>query len=744
MRWLSLSLIFVSASGWAVAPVVTPATPVVNQGATLQFSETQSEAGTWACSATNSTGGVTACSGSINSGTGLYTAPSSVTAQHVYGGVQIGPNNDVFNTRIDTLPINANNTLYLNTANLFGTGPSYATDFPMNFVLPTGSTSSLHFHYTPLNNGAFEVPAFPNARAEHGWFSALQNTSQDHHVIMVDTVTGNFSEFYQFYPNCVTTAASVTGNIASLTCTENPTTNEFLVGSSVTVGGFTGADTYFNVTNTSVTAVTSTSISFALSHANASASTNGSASKNTSDATGLFNSASGIVYGSMTYVLPTNNTTDAAGMELQPMILGLQELEQAVASGGEIKHAMRNTFALGIEASSSTWPATTFAVDPGTIPFGARMRLDATVDESTYTAIGKVLIKQLKHYGTINSDGGINWTMNGEFTRWPKAYYDALSEISNANLGPRMQFVDSSGMMVSTFSSLTKYNREQITFTRTSDSAQASVDIALMGPAVNFAKDQMNIMAGTPAQQLTVLNNYGGFTCTMNPSTGTLTSGCLYTPPANLFVATTTIITATSIVNSSAAAQMTLTVFPSTGIYVIPSKTADYVDTKGNTWSSRAGLTYTPDNQGCCACDNSGSFSGGDVALWNCVVGVSSSFPMDTHLDFTVPNGTYQVIYHYGTQNAIGSQFIKYSVGSSEISSNLDPSASAGGQFKLFTSTNTTVTNNQLQTAVWTMNDQGAPVSSLSVVLISSGSVVNPTSRTLNGSCTITGNATVQ
>src|ERR1700674_4914900 len=89
----------------AVAPVISPSTPIVNQGATIQFSETQSEAGTWSCSGTNSTGGVTSCTGSINSGTGLYTAPSSVTAQHVYGGMQLGPNNDVYNTRIDSMPV---------------------------------------------------------------------------------------------------------------------------------------------------------------------------------------------------------------------------------------------------------------------------------------------------------------------------------------------------------------------------------------------------------------------------------------------------------------------------------------------------------------------------------------------------------------------------------------------------------------------------------------------------------------
>lgn len=713
---LLIGSLFIAGLAFAVPPVITQSNPIVKQGATFQFTETLSEAGTWSCGATNSTGGVTACSGSINSGTGLYTAPSSVTAQHVYGGTQVGPNNDVYNTRIDSMPVHANNTLYMNTVNVGGV-PHWNTDFPINYVLPTGPTDTMNFNFTPGNNGTFEVPAFPNAKAENGWFSALQYRAPDHHVIMVDTVTANFSEFYQYGPACTTTAATVSGNIATLTCSKNPLANGFLSGQTIVVGSFTGADTYFNLASTTTISVTSTQITYALNHANASASTNGSASKSTANTTGQLNSASGILYSSMSYLLPTNNATDAAGMELQPLILGLQEVERAVTTGGDINHAFRNTFGIGFLASSSTWPATSFATDGSTVPFGVRLRLKSSVDISTYTPTAQVLLRALKRYGTFVVDGGNNWPMNAEATRWPKVYYDGMKELDTATLVGNMEFIDESSIMVSTASSLTKNNREIVTFTRTSDAATATVDVVLMGPGVNFGQDQVNMMAGTPSQQLTVLNNYGGFTCAMNPSTGTLTSGCLYTPPTALLVATTTIITATSVINSSASAIMTLTVYPSTGIYVIPSKTSDYVDIHGNTWMNRSGLTSFPDNQGCCACDNSASFSGTDVALWNCAI-TNAFSDGDLHLDFAVPNGNYQVVYHYGTQNAVGNQFLKYSVGNTEIQSNFDPSASAGGQFQNFTSTNTTVTNNLLQVGIWTMNDQGSPISSLSIVPI--------------------------
>ena len=737
-RWIAI--LFLASPSWAVAPVITQSTPIINQGTTFQFTETASEAGTWACSATNSTGGVTSCTGSITSG-GLYTAPSSVTAQHVWGGVQIGPNNDVFNTRIDSMPVSSSNTLYMNTVNQGGV-PNWQTVFPMNYVT-SANTDSMNFYYTTGNNGTFEVPKFPNAQAENGWFDALQLLSGDHHVVMADSTTGNLSEFYQYYPNCITTAASVTGNIATLTCSKNPQANEFLVGSTVSVGGFSGSDTYFNVASTTLTSVNSTSISYKLVHANASASTNGAAGKNWSnDSTGLDNSQGGILYSSMSYLLPTKGTTDAAGMELQPLILGVQEFERAYTKGEDINHAMRLTFGVGYEASASTWPATAFAVDGGTVPFGARVRLKAGYNISGYSPQAQVLLRQLQHYGAFNTDGGQNWPMNAELTRWPKFYYDALTEVANGITASSMEFVNESGMMLSTASALTTNNREIITFTRTSDSALAITDVLLQGPALNFQNDAIYIMAGTPATQIPVLNNFGGYSCSMSPSTGTLTSGCLYTPPAVLNVSTTTTITATSLINSSMTATTTLTVFASTGIYVVPSQTSNYTDTLGNTWTARSGISNVPDNQGCCSCDNESHFSGTDVSLYECVVGISSIFGGDTQMNFYVPNGTYQVVYHYGTQDATGTQFIKYAVGSTEILSNSDPSVLAGGQYQFFTSTNTTVTNNLLQVGVYQMNQLGAPVSSLS--LVRTGNSPNTLTESWSGQIKATGRITAQ
>ncbi len=74
----------------------------------------------------------------------------------------------------------------------------------------------------------------------------------------------------------VTTAASVTSNVATLTFGSSPITAGFVSGRNVFVFGFSGTDIYFNGTF-AITGVTSSTVTYALTHANNSASTTGGA-----------------------------------------------------------------------------------------------------------------------------------------------------------------------------------------------------------------------------------------------------------------------------------------------------------------------------------------------------------------------------------------------------------------------------------------------------------------------------------
>jgi hypothetical protein len=57
------------------------------------------------------------------------------------------------------------------------------------------------FYYTPGNDGTYQTPRWPNANIEGGWFDArAANSNVDHHMIVIDTTTGNLNERYQYYP----------------------------------------------------------------------------------------------------------------------------------------------------------------------------------------------------------------------------------------------------------------------------------------------------------------------------------------------------------------------------------------------------------------------------------------------------------------------------------------------------------------------------------------------------------------
>ncbi len=247
------------------------------------------------------------------------------------------------------------------------------------------------------------------------------------------------------------------------------------------------------------------------------------------------------------------------------------------------------------------------------------------------------------------------------------------------------------------------------------------MDVALQGVAVNLPIDYLNIQAGTPAQQLTALVNIGAVTWTMNPTVGSLTAGGLYTPPATVASPTQTMITATSTTDGTVAALMPVYVLPAGTIYLLPSQTTNYTDSGSHTWYGALSTsndlgTHLQYDISCCAGNNAGSFANvTDKNLWTWEIGQSSVATGDNRIDISMPNGGYIVTYHYGTQQTIGTQLMKLT-SQGTVFFNGDPSASAGGQFKFFTAqANASVTNNKLSVVVWNVNDQGAPISSISI-----------------------------
>ncbi len=538
--------------------VITPSTPpVVNQRATVKFSANVPV--TWSCPG---------CAGSIDAD-GTYHAPQSVLAQQSYGGFQVLPNNHIFNTRIDSLPVNSNSVAWIGGA---GTVPlSYSPSAPINYVNGSTPTQKMAFYYTPTNNGLFEIPPYPDARIETGW-NFPPFAGADRHFMAIDTTSGTFQEMYNYY--------SPGANTSCPTCT----------------------------------------------------------------------SQSGVRYLNSTYALPANGSTDAAGLYFMPLTLRLQELEHAVATGGAINHALRFTLNQGYCSSSNIWPAQSYASDSGTVPFGARFRLKAGYDISTFSPIARVLLTQLKQYGLILADGGTGWEVTTEYVLWPQAYQSAFAEIRAASIGPsNFEAVDESKLQVSPTSGATTNTESVVAAAVANPSQTARQQVVLTGVTLGLPKDYLYIQAGTQPQQLSAFVNgtsNAGIGWSMSPPVGTLTSGGLYTAPANVSSTSTTTVTATSSADNRVASQMTVSVVPSGAIRIIEGQATPFTDTSGNVWQGRVGddSTHGP-------YDNGGMWpSTPNIQLYK----VPNMSYNDLRFDFTVPNGTYQITGKFAENEAIG------------------------------------------------------------------------------------------
>jgi hypothetical protein len=603
-----------SATTVARKVVITPSVPpAVNQGATFKF--TANMPVTWSIAPGSQ--------GTIDPD-GTYHAPDTVKTQQSYGGYQVLPNNHIFNTRIDLLPVNPNSAAWIAGA---GTVPvNYLPSFPLNYVDASTPTQNMVFFYTPGNNGPFKIPQYPHAEIESGWFSGP--FGPDRHFFAIDTTSGTFQEMYNYYA----------------------------AGAATTVEGCSACT-----------------------------------------------SQSGLKYSHLTYDLPSNGATDAAGMYVMPLSLHVQELEQALATGGTVNHALRFTLQNGYICGSSVagacggnaggtrhiWPATSEALaGGGVVPYGARFRLKSSFDISKFSSIAKILLTQLKQYGIILADGGYGWQITTDYTRWPAEVRSAFSEIA-AGIGPsNFEAVDESGLMVSLSSGNTNVSGETVIATSTSDPTNnTQIGVVLTGGVtVNLPRDAMYFQAGAAPQQLIAYANGSsatGVTWSMNPSVGTLTTDGVYTAPAAQVSPVTTTVTARSSANPSVVASMQLTVLPNGPIRLYSCNSSNYVlcpssytDTGGTVWYPMTG------DDGGYPYDNGGTWpSTPDIALYKVPYYSLASGGQDLRFDISVPNGNYSITAKESETNdcSAGKEYIGFESQGILVYDRVDIFSAAGG-----------------------------------------------------------------
>jgi len=119
-------------------------------------------------------------------------------------------------------------------------------------------------------------------------------------------------------------------------------------------------------------------------------------------------------------------SADAAGLPILPGLLRWKEVK-----AGFVGHAIR--FTTDITSRHHLWPARhdAGATDSWAYPpMGARFRMKASFDASSYGAHARVVITAMKNYGLVLADNGSPWFFTGERNaNWPPGLIEELKRI---------------------------------------------------------------------------------------------------------------------------------------------------------------------------------------------------------------------------------------------------------------------------------------------------------------------------
>ena len=131
--------------------------------------------------------------------------------------------------------------------------------------------------------------------------------------------------------------------------------------------------------------------------------------------TGFRVSSSAVYDLSKTTLRPAGWTSaDAAGLPMFPGLLRYDE-----AASGEIRHAIRFTVPRAQRAYVAPARHLGTRQTPACLPYGARLRLKASVSEAPYHGAALAIVRALKRYGMIFADQGSAIYLSGTSdARW--------------------------------------------------------------------------------------------------------------------------------------------------------------------------------------------------------------------------------------------------------------------------------------------------------------------------------------
>ncbi|HTL38333.1 MAG TPA: hypothetical protein VL326_34620 [Kofleriaceae bacterium] len=130
---------------------------------------------------------------------------------------------------------------------------------------------------------------------------------------------------------------------------------------------------------------------------------------------------------------PDWSSADAAGFPILPLLLKEEE-----ASSGTIKHALRFTINTPKLRNVYTWPATHVAndaTDPAFPPYGQLFRLKASYQiPANYNVQSKAILTAMKEYGMYIADGGSDMYITGAASaNWMDSTFSEVQSVAASN-----------------------------------------------------------------------------------------------------------------------------------------------------------------------------------------------------------------------------------------------------------------------------------------------------------------------
>jgi hypothetical protein len=585
--------------GSSFSASLTPAAPSVTSGQSVTI--TSSTPVTWRLAGagvlTNQT------STSVT-----FTAPQ-VAAKNAVLGCAAGPNDNIFNTRVDNLPVDPHSAAWLAAANIDpfsievdNWGVSYADN--------STPTKSLKTYYGSVNYPNFVMPAQgPNLKRQGGNYMGTfgWTSAPDHHIMTVRRTDCSFYESYDDYLNQFTRACQdgTAGCNVQGAITYKSTDYTLPSGSVTNAGGLPLAPTLWRLDEIKAGNIT---------HAGY-----------------LTTFLGGVLANSIRW--PATATAGGCAAATCP---------NAMPMGTRLRLAA--SFQINSVCNSGI----------------------AAQDAACTT-----MLTALKQYGVILSDtGSTNSAQTLSDISQDTGVSAAIQAIKNARIAmTSFEVVDESSLEVNAGSfavcpygsvclgAANTYEQPQdqaVIMATAADNSVVSTTVSMQGVAIGLGIPSMlPIAAGSYSFQIpSWVNGATDQTVvwTLVSGVGQVTSSGIYTPPATTSgVPETAVLSGTSAANPDAAVQVTVNVLPTGGspagsIRIDSGSPTANTDASGNSWLADIGM------------DGASNSNPNDYPHWNhtspaaSIVYESNSYSGGGDLGNTivVPNGHYKVHLLFG------------------------------------------------------------------------------------------------